>query len=110
MHECPKSVKLAGAALMRYREHQAKGEALGLKALEEVRKATKDVCASFDALHMEAGEAEALILEAIAAGPKVKMAHNSLRKVLCDCGIASPTDDDIIAASKEIGIEVSSWR
>ena len=99
MHECPKTVIEAGRSLVNARKSAAKLEAELFDALEKVRIATKQVCDEHGALYMESGEAEKLLLECAAGLQNLKMAHNSLRKVLCECEISQPTNEQLKAAS-----------
>lgn len=99
MHECPKSVIEAGRAMVNARKSAAKLEAEIFDALEKTRVATSHVCDEHGALHMQSGEAEKLLLECAAGLQNLKIAHDSLRKVLCECNIAQPTNEQLKAAS-----------
>lgn len=46
---------------------------------------------------MQYAEARIHLLEARKAAYHVMMAHDSLRKSLKECGVAEPTDDDLIS-------------
>jgi len=95
MHECPEEVVKAGQALMKARRSAAKLEGEVLDALAKVRGATKHMVDHHDALDMQSGEAEKLLLELVAALPNVKVAHNSLQAPMHDCNVKTPTNEQL---------------
>ncbi len=112
MHECPKSVLQAGLQLVKLRRMCKQVELQAMLAQTALGPATKEVCEKFGARYMESGETETLLHEIAAVAGKAKMAHNSVRKVLADCDVAEPTNNQLRDEAKQTGenAEVASWR
>lgn len=96
MHECPKEVIEAGKELIKLRKYMSKARDQIAVVKEALAPATEVMVKEHGAKHMDGSEALKMLSDLEAATYLADMAHNCNRKVLCDCGVAEPTDDQVL--------------
>lgn len=100
--ECPAAVVLAGARLMKLRKMAAALEAEIDAAYPDIKAAVFDVVMNHSARVAQAGEAFVLLRQAQTAHGNIAHAHDVLRRVLVECGIAEPTNEQVVAIISEM--------
>lgn len=100
-HTCPAEVVRAGARLVALRRLAKRLEDAIDEALPDIQEGINCVVDKHGAAYVQAGEAKTLLRTAQTAAGLIMQAHNSLRLVLVERGIAEPTGDQIITLLAE---------
>lgn len=98
---CPKTVILCGASLLAARRKAHEAAELTMEAYNLIEDAFGSLPSGLRT--MQLGEAKALLIEAMKMDHLIAMAHDSLRKLLGEAGVAEPTDAQLAAARKGDG-------
>ena len=94
--ECPDSVKQAGADLVKLRKAAKRFADMAACTEKSILVAGEEMKDLHGMRLMELGVALKELGAMQALPGSVMVAHDSLRRMLGDCGVEEPTDDDII--------------